>query len=220
MPLREPRKPRTPLVPLVPLVPDPRPAAELVPARRALSCSSALRRTSSRRRSSSAALRSRACCRAAASASMSCRSWVEPFQLGLRMSRWLCSVCERMRVQVLRRVEALSTVWETFCGWSVSVVLCGMLQPRCSCGGIQLTYSHIALGPFEGSNNTLDHLVDVTDPFQLATELGLANLVGIEGLLVFLAARRWRFGGLGCDGSFIFGHDDFCGWRCSMGGIR
>lgn len=54
---------------------------------------------------------------------MSCRSWVEPFQFGLRMSRWLCSVCERMRVHVLRRVEALSTVWETFCGR----VICGQL---------------------------------------------------------------------------------------------
>lgn len=99
-----------PRTPLTPLTPDPRPAAEPVPAIRALSCSSALRWAASRRRSSSAALRSRACWRAAASASMSCRSWVEPFQLGLRMSRWLCSVCERMRVQVLRRVEALSTV--------------------------------------------------------------------------------------------------------------
>lgn len=114
MPPRSMPRDREPLTPLA-LAPDPRPAAEPVPAMRALSCSSALRRTSSRRRSSSAALRSAACCRAAASASMSCRSWAEPCQLGLRMSRWLCSVCERMRVQVLRRVEALVTVWETLC---------------------------------------------------------------------------------------------------------
>lgn len=114
------RMPRPRVLPLTPLVPEPRPAAEPVPAIRALSCSSALRRTSSRRRSSSAALRSAACWRAIASASMSCMSWVEPFQSGLRMSRWLCSVCESMRVQVLRRVEALLTVWETFWVFCVS----------------------------------------------------------------------------------------------------
>lgn len=128
-----------PRTPLTPLTPDPRPAAEPVPAMRALSCSSAFRRASSRRRSSSAALRSRACWRAAASASMSCKSWVEPFQLGLRMRRWLCSVCERIRVQVLRRVEALSTVWETFYARAMCVsylILHAMRQQECSCDGI------------------------------------------------------------------------------------
>jgi hypothetical protein len=29
------------------------------------------------------------------------------------MRRWLCSVCDRMRVQVLRSVEAFKTVLET-----------------------------------------------------------------------------------------------------------
>lgn len=77
------------------------------------SSSSAFLRASSLRRSRSAACLSASCCFWSASFSMSCRSWVDPFQSVLRMSRWLCSVCERIRVQVLRRVDALSTVFET-----------------------------------------------------------------------------------------------------------
>lgn len=76
-------------------------------------CSSALRRASPRRLSSSAALRSAAAALAAASLSMSARSCDAPFQDGFRSSRWLCSVCDRMRVHVLRRVEAVLTVLET-----------------------------------------------------------------------------------------------------------
>ena len=38
-----------------------------------------------------------------------------PDQAGLRMRRWLCSVWERMRDQVVRRAEAEVTVRETFC---------------------------------------------------------------------------------------------------------
>lgn len=75
-----------------------------------LSSSSAFLRSSSRRRSASAALRSASCCFCNASFSMSTRSCVAPFHSGLRISRWLCSVWDRMRVHVLSRVEALSTV--------------------------------------------------------------------------------------------------------------
>lgn len=78
-------------------------------------CSSARRRTSARRLSSSAALRSAAAALAAASLSMSARSCDAPFQDGFRSSRWLCSVCDKMRVHVLRRVEAVFTVLETVC---------------------------------------------------------------------------------------------------------
>lgn len=36
-----------------------------------------------------------------------------PFQSGLRMRRWLCSVCDSMRVHVLRSAVALFTVCDT-----------------------------------------------------------------------------------------------------------
>lgn len=85
------------------------------PSLRFSSSSSRRRRRSSRLCSSSAALRSAARCLSSASASCSARSSVAPFQPGWRMRRWLCSVCDRMRVQVLRRVEALETVFETTC---------------------------------------------------------------------------------------------------------
>lgn len=98
--------PRVPLAPRVPAV-----AAPL--ARRCCSRSSNARRVSSRRRSASAARRCSARCSASLSSSMASRSRVAPAQSLLRIRRWLCSVCERMRVQVLRRVEALVTVWET-----------------------------------------------------------------------------------------------------------
>lgn len=80
---------------------------------RFVSSSSLRRRNSSRRCSSSRARRSASCCLCSASASCSARSSVVPFQLGLRMRRWLCSVCDRIRVQVLSRVEALLTVCVT-----------------------------------------------------------------------------------------------------------
>lgn len=77
------------------------------------SSSSRRRRRSSFRSSSSAALRASACCLRSASASISTKSSVAPFHAGSRMRRWLCSVCDRMRVQVLRSVEAFKTVLET-----------------------------------------------------------------------------------------------------------
>jgi hypothetical protein len=86
-----------------------------VPAALFRSSSSAFLRASSRRRSASAARLSASCCFCSASFSMSTRSCVAPFHSGLSSSRWLCSVCDRMRVHVLRRVEALSTVLETVC---------------------------------------------------------------------------------------------------------
>lgn len=108
--------PRTPRV-----VPLPRPVllgapVPLVATSRCL-CSSARRLTSARRLSSSAALRSAAAALAAASLSISARSCDAPFQDGLRSKRWLCSVCESMRVHVLRRVEAVFTVFETVYIW-------------------------------------------------------------------------------------------------------
>jgi hypothetical protein len=33
--------------------------------------------------------------------------------LGFRINRWLCSVCDRIRVHVLRSVEAEVTVFDT-----------------------------------------------------------------------------------------------------------
>lgn len=121
-----PRRIPRPLVvraPLVPAAPRPRPvvdAADVVPAIRALSCSSSLRRISSRRRSASLRSRCLASSRSIFSASISSRSLLAPFQFLLRMRRWLCSVCDRIRVHVFRRVDALVTVWETLCnsGWS------------------------------------------------------------------------------------------------------
>jgi hypothetical protein len=77
------------------------------------SSSSRRRRASSRRCSSSAALRWAASCRCRASASCSATSSVAPFQAGLRMRRWLCSVCDNIRVHVLSSTEALFTVLET-----------------------------------------------------------------------------------------------------------
>lgn len=44
---------------------------------------------------------------------MSTRSCVAPFQLGFKMRRWLCSVCDKMLVQVLSKVDALLTVLDT-----------------------------------------------------------------------------------------------------------
>lgn len=78
-----------------------------------LSSSSAFLLTSSRRRSASAARRAASCCWAMASFSISRRSCVAPFQFGLSIRRWLCSVWESIRVHVLRRVEALPTVFAT-----------------------------------------------------------------------------------------------------------
>ena len=47
--------------------------------------------------------------------SISAISALAPFQFVFKISRELCSVCERMRVQVLRREEAFETVAETVC---------------------------------------------------------------------------------------------------------
>lgn len=111
--LVRPRAPRAPRAPRPEGAPRaPRAAAD---AGNFLLCSSSSRRRrrSSFRSSSSAALRAAACCLRSASASISAKSSVAPFHVGSRMRRWLCSVCDRMRVQVLRSVEAFETVLET-----------------------------------------------------------------------------------------------------------
>jgi len=77
------------------------------------SASSAFRRASSRLLSASAARLSASCCLRRFSLSISSRSCVAPLQFGFRISRWLCSVCDRMRVHVLSRVLALVTVCDT-----------------------------------------------------------------------------------------------------------
>lgn len=77
------------------------------------SSSSRRRRSSSLRSSSSAALRASSCCFRSASASISAKSFVAPFHVGSRIRRWLCSVWDKMRVQVLSSVEAFETVLET-----------------------------------------------------------------------------------------------------------
>lgn len=114
-----------PLVPLPAANPRPRPLVDddvavvvLPPASRLCSRSSTRRRASSRLRSSSAARRCTASCSTSFSSSIASRSLLAPFQSLLRMRRWLCSVCDRIRVQVLRRVEALVTVWDTDYLWS------------------------------------------------------------------------------------------------------
>ena len=90
------------------------PAAEFAAASLLLASSASARLcTSSRLLSSSC---SRLCASSAfraSSCSASAASWLAPCQPGCRMRRWLCSVCERMRVQVLRRVEAVVTVLDT-----------------------------------------------------------------------------------------------------------
>ena len=80
---------------------------------RFLASSSALRVAASRCLCSSCSRLSAACCFMIASFSMSAASWVAPCQFGLRINRWLCSVWERIRVQVLSRVAAELTVRET-----------------------------------------------------------------------------------------------------------
>jgi hypothetical protein len=115
-------RPATYPVPLIlPLpVPLPRPLLPLVPrtavpACRCLSSSSALRLVSSRRLSSSAALLSAACAFNTISFSIFATSWLAPCQFGLRIKRWLCSVCDSIRIQVFRSVEADVTVRDTVC---------------------------------------------------------------------------------------------------------
>lgn len=80
---------------------------------RFLASSSAFRAAASRCLCSSCSRRSAACCLRIASFSMSATSCVAPCQLGLRISRWLCSVWDRIRVQVLSSVEAELTVRDT-----------------------------------------------------------------------------------------------------------
>jgi hypothetical protein len=87
-------------------------------ANRRRSSSSALRFASSRFRCASAARRSASCWRCRASASMAWRSCVAPCHCGSRSRRWLCSVCDSRRVQVLSSADALPTVCATVC-WSV-----------------------------------------------------------------------------------------------------
>jgi len=77
---------------------------------RRFSSSSAVLAAAIRRSFSSCSLLSAACCFAYASRSASARSLLAPCQEGLRISLWLCSVCDNMRVQVLRSAEAESTV--------------------------------------------------------------------------------------------------------------
>ena len=101
--------------PVLRTVPRPVPLPPLVFAARRLSSSSALRAAASRCCWRACSRRSAACCLCIASFSLSATSWVAPCQLGLRINRWLCSVWDRIRVHVLRRVDADVTVLETVC---------------------------------------------------------------------------------------------------------
>lgn len=108
-------------LPLAPLpLPLPRAPRTAVPACLCLSSSSAFRRASSLLLSSSAALLSAACAFITNSFSTSATSWLAPCQFGFMMSRWLCSVCERIRVQELSSVDADVTVRETVCDQRLS----------------------------------------------------------------------------------------------------
>lgn len=103
---------RVPRVPLVEgVLPKPLPLAAAPLGSR--DASSARRLVSARLRSSSAARRSACAALAACSASASAMSALAPFHVGFRMSRWLCSVWLRIRVQVLSSVLALLTVFAT-----------------------------------------------------------------------------------------------------------
>lgn len=62
---------------------------------------------------SSKALLSASCCFNNASFSMSAASLLAPCQEGFKMSLWLCSVWESIRVHVSRRVADDATVLET-----------------------------------------------------------------------------------------------------------
>jgi len=103
------RVPRVPLVEGVLPKPLPLAAAPL----RSRDASSARRLVSARLRSSSAARRSACAALTACSASASAMSALAPFHVGFRMSRWLCSVWLRIRVQVLSSVLAVLTVFAT-----------------------------------------------------------------------------------------------------------
>lgn len=143
-----------PLVPLPATSPRPRPRVDddvvvvlLPPANRLCSRSSTARRASSRLRSSSAARRCTAKCSASFSSSMASRSLLAPFQSLLRMRRWLCSVWDRIRVQVLRRVEALVTVWDTDYSMVLSAHHIFFFVRICIHIWLQRTYTHVTLGP-------------------------------------------------------------------------
>jgi hypothetical protein len=125
-PLRLRPRPVCPPTPTYPPVVDvvveaPRPLVTLpLPLVLALGAASALRRSSSSLLAaasllacSSAARRSAACCRYVSSSSMATKSCDAPCHCGFRMSRWLCSVWDKMRVHVWSRVEAFWTVLET-----------------------------------------------------------------------------------------------------------
>ena len=101
---------RAPLSLIAPRVP--RAVPDAAACLRSVSVSRFLR-SSSRLSSSSAALRSAARCLRRASASCSARSSVAPLQPGFSISRWLCSVCESIRVQLFKRIEALWTDFKT-----------------------------------------------------------------------------------------------------------
>lgn len=152
-PRKNPLPPRAVLTPRAPPTPTPRPrtpAAALAagappppppPAMRFRSASSVARRRSSSLRSSSAARRCAASCCSRRSSSTASRSREAPRQSRSSRSRWLCSVCERMRVQVLRRVEALVTVWETLCtggGWLATVDIHAPSKQETGGGGLLL----------------------------------------------------------------------------------
>jgi len=117
-PLATPRPRPVPLVTLEPRVPR---VVDVADTSLWRSSSSAFRRASSRRLSASSRLRSASCCLCSASLSMSTKSWVAPFQEGFSSSRWLCSVCDTILVQVFKRVLALFTVCATVC-CAISVI--------------------------------------------------------------------------------------------------
>lgn len=77
---------------------------------RLLSSSSAFRATAAFLSCSSTSRLSAAYCLACASSSMSAISSLAPCHDGSRISLWLCSVCDSMRVQVFSSCEAALTV--------------------------------------------------------------------------------------------------------------
>lgn len=82
----------------------------VVDCARLLASSSAFRAAASRCLCNSCSRLSAACCLRTDSFSLSAMSCVAPCQSGLRISRWLCSVWDKIRVQVLSKVEAELTV--------------------------------------------------------------------------------------------------------------
>lgn len=116
-----------------------------------------------------------ACCRALSSAalrrassarflsrSISSTSFVNPFQFSFSKSRWVCSVCERIRIQ---RSSMVLAEFIVFC----TVYFCQLAAP-CFCGNAKPavhSYRHVLPSLVQTRNYTLNDAVYLVDAGQL-----------------------------------------------------